>query len=520
MSAPVVAPPPVGLNIKGPDLDSSASQKVLEVVPDIGPDGRSTEERGLQKVETPSQPLEPDYIEPERVPTPDQTHQEISVEVRTESGVNRKRHRDSDKSVDFVDAKDKTMAITQPKPDKGTAKVTDFKVPDRVEIDSGMVDGASSDHVIDIVKQSKLTESVKQAPSEMGEFPEFQSRPLTETSFRDGTKMSYDTGRDTQRDARKESRFDNDRDSSKTPFSVTIERKPLHTAQTRSHSDYYSKTPTINRYAHIATSLGQFYGLVQDPNTREARFPSQMPRMRRPPKLVRLATVTMSPKTKPMPKAPSLYYEEPKKPKKLITWDEAMESRPPLRVDMEGPGPTRYSLTNRPLNETNSPAWTFGSRCFVEKSGGSRTSWEKTWFQTPEVWTSKVDFQNDSAWPTPNNYKARPTLGPKQRTMAEYPSYSIGTRKELSLGKAGADKEPSPVDYDKDTADKLVLRTAPSFTHQFRREGTVIWQSKERSPGPGTYSPNYSYNKTHTPAFTIRSLRREKSHVLGPFSTM
>lgn len=305
MSAPDVAPPPVGLNIKGPDLDSSASQKVLELVPDIGPDGRSAEERGLGKVErteqnrTLYQPVEPDDTEPERVLTPDQTHQEITVEVRTEGGVNRKRHKEGDKSVDFVDAKDNKMAITQPKPEKGTSKVTEFKVPDKVETDSGMVDGASTDHVIDIVKQSKLTGNVKKAPSEMGEFPEFtQSRPLTETSFRDGTKMSYDTGRDTQRDARKESRLDNDRDSTKTPFSVVIERKPLHTAQTRSHSDYYSKTPTTNtnRYAHITTSLGQFYGFVQDPNTREARFPSQMPRMRRPPKLVRLATVTMSPK--------------------------------------------------------------------------------------------------------------------------------------------------------------------------------------------------------------------------------
>lgn len=42
----------------------------------------------------------------------------------------------------------------------------------------------------------------------------------------------------------------------------------------------------------------------------------------------------------------------------------------------------------------------------------------------------------------------------------------------------GSDKEPSPADYDKDVADKMVLKKSPSFTHQFRREGTVIWASK------------------------------------------
>lgn len=73
-------------------------------------------------------------------------------------------------------------------------------------------------------------------------------------------------------------------------------------------------------------------------------------------------------RTKPVPRGPSLYYEEPKKPKKVITWNEAMDARPPLRIDMEGPGPTQYSPRNRPLNETNSPAWTFGSKCFTEKS--------------------------------------------------------------------------------------------------------------------------------------------------------
>ena len=72
-------------------------------------------------------------------------------------------------------------------------------------------------------------------------------------------------------------------------------------------------------------------------------------------------------RTKPAPRGPSLYYEEPKKPSKVITWDEATEARPPLRIDMEGPGPTNYSPRIKPLMETNSPAWTFGGKCQPEK---------------------------------------------------------------------------------------------------------------------------------------------------------
>lgn len=64
----------------------------------------------------------------------------------------------------------------------------------------------------------------------------------------------------------------------------------------------------------------------------------------------------------------SLYYEEPKKPPKVITWDEANNARPPLRIDMEGPGPCTYSAHNvKPLNETNSPVWTFGGKCDPER---------------------------------------------------------------------------------------------------------------------------------------------------------
>ena len=52
---------------------------------------------------------------------------------------------------------------------------------------------------------------------------------------------------------------------------------------------------------------------------------------------------------------------------KMITWDEANNARPPLRIDMEGPGPCSYTPSNKPLNETNQPSWTFGSKTDPEK---------------------------------------------------------------------------------------------------------------------------------------------------------
>ncbi|KAJ8301004.1 hypothetical protein KUTeg_022523 [Tegillarca granosa] len=238
-------------------------------------------------------------------------------------------------------------------------------------------------------------------------------------------------------------------------------------------------------------------------------------------RLVRLATVSLSARSKPSSRGQiaSLYYEEPGNQKKVIGWDEANNHRPPLRIDMEGPGPWSYSPRNKPLYETNSPSWTFGSKTQPDKEGGARTSWEKSWFQTANVWQQKVDFYSETSWPAPSTYKQKPLLGPKQRTFTEAPSFSIGVRKDFLIGKPGADKEPSSADYDSSNADKQLFSRGPSFSHQFRREGTVLWGNSERTPGPAAYFPRVQTSKPSGPNFSIRGLRREKSHVLGPFST-
>ncbi|XP_071115721.1 uncharacterized protein [Haliotis cracherodii] len=272
-----------------------------------------------------------------------------------------------------------------------------------------------------------------------------------------------------------------------------------------------SRLPLIrSAHAHIQS--------LQAPNAPRGFEHKQMLRSRVPPRFIRLATVTMTPKAKTVSAAPSLYYEEPRRPTKMITWEEANNARPPLRFDMEGPSPWTYSPRNKPLYETNAPAWTFGARCSPEREGGSRTSWAKTWFQTPHVWHTKVDFVSDGTWPTPNLYKKGSLLGPRQRTMPESPSYSMGRKGDFSITKQGAAKEPSPGEYDTHHSDRALFRRHPAYSHQFRREGTILWSSAEDTPGPGSYTPTSS-TRPHGPAFSIQGIRREKSHVLGPYSS-
>lgn len=281
MSATDVAAPPTGpdlQDIKGPEIEDSTA-----VSP--GPDGRTAVETVANKQNEQSEHQQ----EEEETRSLSPSHGELKIEIKIE-----RDERAADVENQIPSSPDNNSEMEQ-KADKGTAKITEFKLPDMSEKDSGRGDDISdrADHVVDIVKQSKLKQSQRTSSADIVEsLPEFPlSRPLTETSVREGTRASYDTERD-----RKDQKSEMDREV-KTPFSVKVERKPLHTAQTRSHSDYFSKSSvTVSRYTQMATSLGQLYGFPMDPAGKDMRYPPPMHRMRRPPKLVRLATVTMSPK--------------------------------------------------------------------------------------------------------------------------------------------------------------------------------------------------------------------------------
>lgn len=70
-------------------------------------------------------------------------------------------------------------------------------------------------------------------------------------------------------------------------------------------------------------------------------------------------------------------------------------------------------------------------------------------------------------------------------------------------------------------SDSLVDITLPEVISLFNDENkfSMLFFFKEKTPGPAAYSPRLDNSKLMSPAFTIRSLRREKSHVLGPFAT-
>lgn len=280
------------------------------------------------------------------------------------------------------------------------------------------------------------------------------------------------------------------------------------------------------------------------PGTAEIGFPPEGPegegtmaqalqrehtRTKLPPQVIKMSTVSMASKAKPRTPSPSRIlhsrsnhnYIESRNTKKVLTWDEATNSRPPLRIDMEGPTPWSYSPQNKPLHETNAPSWSFGRKTYVEKAGGSRTSWEKTWFQSGHIWHQKADFHSERTWPSPPSYTQPPSLGPRQVTNTAFPAFSIGIRRIEGLNKKGSSDEPSPNDYESWRSDGVLAKRAPSFTHGLRRGGTVLWPSSEgyNTPGPGAYMPDLRSSRHHKPAYTIRGIRRDKVHELGPFAT-
>ena len=40
----------------------------------------------------------------------------------------------------------------------------------------------------------------------------------------------------------------------------------------------------------------------------------------------------------------------------------------------------------------------------------------------------------------------------------------------------------------------------------------------ETVPGPGAYNPRYKQSYKHNPSFSIQGIRRETSHIYGPFA--
>merc|ERR1712226_666156 len=186
------------------------------------------------------------------------------------------------------------------------------------------------------------------------------------------------------------------------PLVQTPRRVP---SQRRGIVSQASSRPSVGALPSLAPSqaeIGRIPSAGRDRrDVQTPRISRESTRLRNVPNVVKMATVTAAASAKTRPETPVEFYqsgyygEGVRRLRKVVSWDQANNARPPLRVDMDGPTPWSYSPMVKPLKETNAPAWSFGKRSFVEKKGGSRKSWEKSWFHTDDVWKMKTDFVDE-----------------------------------------------------------------------------------------------------------------------------
>jgi len=111
-------------------------------------------------------------------------------------------------------------------------------------------------------------------------------------------------------------------------------------------------------------------------------------------------------------------------------------------------------------------------KIFSHVEGGARTAWQKQWFAHSNPFTTKVDFNRESTWPTPFHYPARPTLG-FQSSKVTFPAWSIATRLENSPTLA-TENNPAPDTYDTTTAFRKLTAKTTLITLKSRTGGTQI----------------------------------------------
>ena len=174
-------------------------------------------------------------------------------------------------------------------------------------------------------------------------------------------------------------------------------------------------------------------------------------------------------------------------------------------------------------------------------------------------------------WPTPSTYRARPSVGTRQFTNPENPSFSMGYRRGFSISRKGtvpgilsftlytytvhsqyelhhsyrcrkrASSQPiQPTQSGRHHHEESTCIHAPASTsghgvvgrrsrcvkrHQSITSDTnehlysyVQSTVAENSPGPASYSPLTERIHVTRPAFTISGIRRQKTYELGPFA--
>ena len=217
----------------------------------------------------------------------------------------------------------------------------------------------------------------------------------------------------------------------------------------------------------------------------------------------------------------------------------------------EEPSPFSYHVPRRPPNEKISPMFTIGKRCFSEKQGGGRTSWEKEWFNSNNPYTIKADYRREVIWPSPNNYRIKSTLGDDANTVLykQAPMHTIGTRLSYK-SQAESDEACSCNKYQSDLLAELVntntlkkfnmsaqhlnkdihsihnrldVMQSVNFIHpsppkislSFRENGTELWAKSEETPGPGSYDHSKFVNVfKNRPKYTVAQAQSKVHTIL------
>ena len=104
--------------------------------------------------------------------------------------------------------------------------------------------------------------------------------------------------------------------------------------------------------------------------------------------------------------------------------------------------------------------------------GGSRTAWQKQWFAHSNPFTTKVDFNRETSWPTPFHYAAQASVG-FQSSKVTFPSWSMAPRLQTSPTLI-PEESPSPDTYDIDAAFRKLTAKSIPITLKSRPGGTQI----------------------------------------------
>jgi len=242
-----------------------------------------------------------------------------------------------------------------------------------------------------------------------------------------------------------------------------------------------------------------------------------------------------------------------KRAEKIVTFDEVVESRPPLRADMSGPTPTNYKVD---YNSCSSPAYSFGRKCndIVTSADGQRVS----------PFHIQPQYNADFPKPSPAAYEPSTAIGNGQYCYGSAPAFSIGPEKikkrnntpkqkmRVQGGTCGRHSHtnigtlyrrippmrttsttelrgkpgPSACTYNVLECETTTMQRAPSFSmgHRINNSGFLgnAQKSARETPPCNKYNPlpAIAHLKCRSATISMCGERRGKRHDTGPFATL